>query len=193
VSKFYKPFILNNLSEIQEEILSVFPKDHHNGYHFFYLKNSINIFLGLPKLRKMLDDFRFTNGITKIGFAFSVMMPKNKLPVHSDSEKFRYSFNIPVNNCESSYVNFFQTSQEKKIMTTENAKHKTILSYELFDNEKCKLIESNHITSPYIMDTTVPHSVFNNSSKERIMLLIRLEPEVDNIVQQLTGLQDNPR
>lgn len=186
MSRFFKIVPTKNFSIIRNEILELFPYDKINVSRFLYLENNVEKFLQRPNLCKLLEDFNLTNAVKKLGFCFNIMKPKFKLDVHIDSvSSFRYSLNIPLLNCEKSKFLFFQSHvPPTKILFDK-------YSYYKYYPNQYSLLEEHYIDLPYVLDTTVPHQVQNESDKSRVSLLIRLDPIFDEIVQTQFGFIDN--
>lgn len=176
----FKTISIPNLSEIQQDILDKIPAGSLSRNDLFYVKDSVNHFLSIPSLKKLLDDLDFTNHIHSDGIALNVTFPGITLPIHYDSDKFVYSFNIPIQNCENTFVNLYATESQPIATPRKHPVHGTYVVSRAYDPNACKLIESHQVLEPCILNTNVPHNVSSKSDKVRIMLLVRLANSVNS-------------
>jgi hypothetical protein len=185
MSNFLKNIDLGDLTELKSEIISLFPVEHYGKKCIIYVDNNIDVFLGIPKLKNLLEDLKLLDGITCLGFAFHLLPPHSTLGIHTDSDDFRYSLNIPLSEYDNNYMTFYETTHKPWNLSDNYASAKG------FMYEQCSLVERVKVSTPYVIDTTVPHDSENKSDSWQFTFLIRLEPVVDRVVQQLTGLTDN--
>jgi len=175
----FKTLNIDNLEAIQEAVLARVPPSSYEKNDLFYVKNNIKYFLDIPELKKLLDDLDFTNHIHSDGIALNVTMPGVTLPIHYDSDKFKYSFNIPLKNCEGTFVNLYHTDSEPQSVPRKHPIHNTYVVSRRFDPALCRLLESHEAINPCILNTNVPHNVVNKTNKIRVMLLIRLDNKIN--------------
>lgn len=183
----FKTIKIPNLVEIQEAVLQQIPADSFAKNDLFYVKNSVEHFLAIPCLKKLLDDLDFTNHIHTDGIALNVTFPGVRLPIHYDSDKFIYSFNIPIQNCENTFVNVYKTESQPVATPRKHPVHGTYVVSRAYDPKQCELVESHQALDPCILNTRAPHNVVSNSDKIRVMLLVRLANSVNSRFEQ----QDN--
>lgn len=175
----YRFIDTDNLKEIQQEILKKIPATSFDRNDLFYVKDSTNYFLDIPVLKDLLTKLGFIDHIHENGIAINVTFPKVTLPIHYDSDKFVYSFNIPILNYAGSYVNFWSTEAQPKDFPRIHPVYKTTVISKAYDPAECKLLDSIEVLSPCVINTRVPHNVRNISNDIRVMLLIRLASTVD--------------
>lgn len=186
MSKYLKNIDLGDITELKSEIIALFPKEMYNTPCIVYLPDNINVFLGIPKLKNLLESLNLLAGITQLGFAYHLLPPHSNLQsVHTDSDHFRYSLNIPLNEFTDNYMTFYKTSCLPTYLSDSSASAKA------YSYDQCELIDRVKVTTPYVIDTTVPHDSENNTDEWQFIFLIRLEPIVDEVIQQLTGFTDN--
>ena len=176
----FKLLEIDNLSEIQEEVLKKIPPGSLNKNDLFYVNNSINYFLEIPALKNLLSKLELIDHIYQDGIALNITFPGVTLPIHYDSDKFVYSFNIPIQNCENTRVNLYKTDSTPVATQRKHPVHNTYVISRAYDPEKCTLIESHEVLSPCILNTRVPHNVVSYSNKIRIMLLVRLANSINS-------------
>jgi hypothetical protein len=170
----YRFIDIDNLEEIQKAVLKKIPVDLLTKNDLFYIKNSIKFFLDIPEIKTLLDKLGFTKHIHDNGIAVNVTMPGVELPIHYDSDKFIYSFNIPLLNYENTYVNFWETDSPATDFPRIHPIYKTTVITKAFDRKKCKLTDQIEPLRPCVINTHLPHNVSNKTDKIRVMLLVRL-------------------
>jgi hypothetical protein len=174
--KYYSPIQIENLKIIQEKVFKHFPKeDLLKKEALFYIPNNLNVFLNIPELKAELDKLNWTTYVFGIGFY--ILGPTDGSHIHVDSNTFNYSFNIPILNCENTFVNFFKTDKEPKKEVFKL--YDTFINYNKFEKVDCKLVDQLEMVTPHVINVQEPHNIVNNNIKPRITLLIRLRPELD--------------
>jgi len=176
---YYKTVYLENLPEIQKEVLSKIPNNELEKSSLFYLKDHYDLFLSKTLLGSTLADMNILEHI--FGVALVVITPRSGIPIHCDSGPYRYSLNIPIQGYEKTYVSFYKPLEEPKTVHVDKPddSHQHGHVYLHYDIAKCELINRFESISPYVMDTQVPHNVYNNSDVTRIMLLVRLKHTIN--------------
>jgi hypothetical protein len=175
--KYYLPISIKNLEIIQQKVFELFPKSEINNNNLFYIPNNLELFLNIPELKIELDNLGWTNYISSFGFY--VMQTTIGSPIHIDSGSSVCSFNIPILNCNNTYVNFYKTSKEPKKMFLPNG-----VSYYYCDPNSCELVDKLEMVVPHVISIKHAHNVVNLNSTPRITLLIRLNPElsIENLI-----------
>ena len=174
--KYYSPVPIDNLKIIQEKVFEYFPKEKLSTKEaLFYVPDNKNIFLSIPELKLELDKLNWTPYILAIGFY--IIAPTDGSPIHVDSTSFSYSFNIPILNCEDTYVNFYRANKEPKKQIY--SMYGTSMNYYKFDSAECELSDSLEMLTPHIINVREAHNIVNKNTKSRITLLIRLRNELD--------------
>ena len=185
MSNFYKTINVDNIKDIQQEIIRIFPNEYYGKGELFSIIDSGKILLGLPKLRKLLDYLNLSIGINE--FEFIVMQPNDKTGIHTDSSDFEYSFNIPLTDCDETYLSFYKSkiTTDKEYVSYENPTNKDTIHYKPYNYDECEFVESAIIRSPYIFNTDILHNLENRSNKEQIVALIRISHIANNTVKNL--------
>lgn len=179
---YYYTTHLENLSEIQQEVLSKIPDSELAKSSLFYLKDHYNLFLNGTLLGVTLAKMNMLEHVSGVGLI--VVMPYSGIPIHCDTGTYKHSLNIPIQGYDHTYVSFYKSLEEPNMVQVDkpNDSHQHGHGYLHYDIDKCKLLNRFESTSPYIMDTQVPHDVYNNSNVTRVMLLARLKHTINECV-----------
>lgn len=172
IDDFYKPVVIENLIEIQQEVLKLIPENLLNKTTLTYIENSKEIFLNIPVLNDFLRSKKMYWSVGNI--AINITQGHDAGNFHMDSGPFKHSLNIPIIGCENTWINFFKVNGDYKIVTVENkgvAHH-----FFRYTEDQCELIYEAETIRPYMLGVKTPHRVINKSDQTRIMLLIRLFP-----------------
>jgi len=165
----------DNLETIQEKCLKLFPNDMLKEDGIFYNKKDLE-FLTIDELKSELKKLNLLDRVRSIGF--NVTQPNNlNSGIHVDSGQHTQSLNIPLQNCENTFINHFKTEKspiEKKFIDPVTKHTQTYYEY---DEKECDLISSKETNLPYLIDTKTPHNISSKNDKVRIALLIRLKNE----------------
>jgi hypothetical protein len=175
----YKPVIIKNLQEIQDAVANTFPEmtDLTMTGYFTLPKNKVLEISNLRKLLKKLGLFAYLH-VANATVAPAGYSDPNKLPPYApvihidkadDNMSYIHSFNIPIKNCENTFVNYYKAHGADEIQYTEHG-----LPYRRFKAEECELIDQVEMSQAHIIDTSVPHAIVNPNNKTRILLAIRL-------------------
>lgn len=156
---------IENLEELQKECLEFIKEKIDLDKSSFVWMDG---FLELPSLKKSIKPFEENI----FGTVLNVALNK-ECDIHIDdgSSGWRYSFNIPIINCDDTFVYFYECEGE----STKKEDTKTFGAYQKFEQNECRLIETFETNKPYILDTRVPHNFKTFNNKPRVMLLIRLK------------------
>ena len=168
----YRPLQIDQLEEIQYEALKRIPTDLLDKTTLTYIENNREIFSGIPALRQYLLQSKIYSHVGPI--AVNITLGKDSGNHHVDNGIFQYSLNIPVMGCDNTWINFYETLSEPKVMAVKN-KGETH-NFLKFNPEECNLILSEETKSPYLLHVKTPHRVENRSDNIRVMLLLRLYP-----------------
>jgi hypothetical protein len=172
---------LNNLAEIQSELIKVIPENKLGIFSLFYLPNNLLLFSSIKVLRDALVHLQLQNYVR--GFAFLILPPSTKLPIHQDIGKFKWSLNIPLQvipGCFLKLYTNFNGIVETVKLPDGNIFHK-------HESENCNLIEVHDTITPYFFNTSIPHTVENCSEVDQIQLLIRfdsIDPAAEHIINE---------
>jgi hypothetical protein len=171
--KLFTRLPVKNLTEIQQEVLNILPEELFKLTTIIRLPEYDQQILDLPCIQKILGDFGFKPYILSV--QLHVTAPNITIPTHCDNG-FVYSFNIPIANCDKTYVSWFDTDGEPETLRVRDDPKG--LTYNRFDPSKCTLIERVEINTPYILNVQVPHNVENLNDTTRLMLLCRLHQDI---------------
>jgi hypothetical protein len=170
--KYYYPVYLENLSTIQQKVLQLFPKDKLDKSELFYIPDDLKLFLGIPELKTELDKLGWTQYIDCFGFY--VVQKTTGSTIHTDTGNDRvFSFNIPILNCENTFVNYYESTAEPIKKTLPNK-----VDYYYYDPAYCTLIDSFEMTSPHVINVSKIHNITNDNDRPRITLLVRLNNQL---------------
>jgi len=175
--KYYVPATVDNLNVIQEKVFSMFPKELLNTKvnNLFYLPDNVNLFLSIPELHNELDKLGLTANV--FSFAFYIVPPTAGTPIHIDSGDMTHSFNIPIKNCENTFLNFYKT--ESQPFKNTYVMYDKNINYYSFSPADCTLTDKLEMTTPHIIKVKEPHNVINLNNRSRITLLVRLKSNID--------------
>jgi hypothetical protein len=168
--KYYSPVYLEKLDIIQEKVFEFFPKDQLTKSNLFYVPNNLELFLSIPELKSELDKLNFTESVHS--FAFYVVQKTSSLGTthHIDTGDRTYSFNLPILNCNNTFVNFYKTNEAPVEKMLPNK-----VTYYWYDPTKCKLVDNLEMIQPHIINIKEVHNIVNINNAPRITLLIRLK------------------
>lgn len=94
----------------------------------------------------------------------------SRSPIHVDTGKYHYSLNLPIANCEKTFIKFYHTKKQPQLIKTTN------VEYWGFEEKDVDVLENIETNQPIIVNTKVAHSFESFQNKPRVMLLIRFEP-----------------
>lgn len=171
--KLFHLLPIQNLSDIQKAVLNLLPKELLQLTTITRLRDYHPQLYEMPSLKLALTSLGLDSSI--MNFQVHVTEPQVTIPIHCD-RGFVYSFNIPISNCENTFVTWFSTDSEPRVVTVRDDPNG--LTYSRYDTDKCTAIERVEINSPYVLNTQVPHCVENKNNYTRIMLLCRIYPDV---------------
>jgi len=167
---FYRTIKIDNLAVIQEEVLKKIPENLLNNTNLTYIENNKKIFLGIPELYNFLESIKINEFVGSI--AINVTTAQSNGNCHVDSGPYKYSINIPILNCENTFIDFYKVTGDHQIVYVE--KHGTRHHFFKYTEDQCELIYRGDTSVPYLLGTKTPHRVINDSDNIRIMLLIRM-------------------
>ena len=185
--KLYHLLDVTLLASVQAKVLDMFEKDetYRSQIALFYPKNAREI-RDVPEIKDFLNEVGLYDGVVSV--AFNIMLPGKKFSIHTDSNNFTYSLNIPIASYDDSKVSFYTNStKSNNTLTFDSTQHNTRVSANEFIDEECVLIEEVTPLVPYILNTSVPHRVTNGPNSTRIMMLCRLDPKLDTLICERYG------
>jgi hypothetical protein len=144
---------------IQEKYKKILP-DFDNGNFHQTVDIDIDSFMGVPVQR----------------FALIQCMPNAIGKIHTDFRRHdwdnRLALQIPLENCEQSVTNFWESNYDPPTEYTIN-NH----PYRWFDPDRCKLITTYRLTQPILFRIDIPHSVDNKCPAVRKAISIRFKKD----------------
>ena len=119
-----------------------------------------------------------------VSMAVHVLPPGRPQAIHIDTiVAHKYSYNIPVLNCEQSSVIYYESTQPLRpvlnMAHTMAPNQARSITYFDFDPETCREIDRFTMTQPTIICTGVPHNVLVDPPLLRIALLCRIGMTAD--------------
>jgi hypothetical protein len=90
------------------------------------------------------------------------------------SNKYVLAINIPIKNTEGTYTAFYEYI-DGPVQNMEFGRHDIIYRY--YGKANLNEIDRYALSKPVILNTTVPHSVINNTDKDRFALTFRFEKD----------------
>lgn len=175
---YFKQVTISNLDIIQQKVLNILNREinSHSHTHVYYPDNDRE-YLEIPELVEELKKLGFDQHIFSTGIF--VVAPGMPAPIHHDVG-YKYSFNLPIQGCENTEVNFFNsTKPPEERRTVDSGKR-----FYYYDPAYCTQTASCNMSSPYILNTSEPHNIVNLNpagSKLRITLLLRLNEELGDL------------
>jgi hypothetical protein len=172
---------LPNLKELQEEVIKFLPE------HYFYAPafdtHNPDMFENLPELRKAIEF---------IGKPFSDIYcicvitchPHIGHPLHRDNKPddncSDYMFNIPIYNCEKTYVNFYtEKPGVEPIMVRHGAASNREDPYPHYLEDDVEVFETVYTTRAALINTMLIHGGQNTTDENRIIISIRYSSKFD--------------
>jgi hypothetical protein len=95
-------------------------------------------------------------------------------PVENTSSEYALAINIPIKNTEDTHTEFYEYI-DGPVKNMEFGSHNIIYSF--YGKANLKEIDRFSLTKPAILNTTVPHSVINNTDKDRFALTFRFKKD----------------
>ena len=170
----YTSIYIDNLSKIQNSILSKITLPSYTNATLFYPTENKNLVTEVVELTQLLTTLELLSDV--LGVAVIVVDPKTRIPIHKDTGNYTYSLNVPLLGYKNTFLNFYKTdSNDTTVEVPKQLGHASGIVFKKFDYEKCVLIESHETNSPYIMNTQIPHDVHNPNDYKRLFLLIRID------------------
>ena len=170
IMNFYTPFENEDVNILQQKVLNLISPESIEKEGLVILNNSES-FYQIPELDSFLRKLNLLSFVNMA--ALHVLEPNRGGNIHVDVGAYRYSLNIPILNCNNTYVEYYEPTAPPTIVTKEYM-GKTV-RLRKFDQNKCKLILRKETIDPYIIDTQFPHKVVSeNPTGTRVMLLLRL-------------------
>jgi hypothetical protein len=175
MTTLYKPVKIDNLQQIQDAVLKIYTPEQLDKPDLFYMTNEV--FLNIPELKSCLDNLGLLSYVHII--ATTVMPPGYGVPgatfpndptIHIDYGIYTHSLNIPIKNCDNTFVSYHTVNGPPETMHLET----NGLPFHYYKPENCVQIDQVEMTQAYIINTSVPHAIVNPTDKTRILIAIRL-------------------
>lgn len=188
--KRYTILTIDNLTKLQHEVLNYLPFEMmvqetktKNGRIISYLHDTKDILDNVPLLSEYLNNFNLSKDNVLIGL--NIAQPFYKSPIHLDPLDFAcYSINIPICNCNDTFLHFYKANVQKPIENFGNSKHK--LNFTKYSLQDCTFLETISTANPYILNMNTPHQFDNSKNNNaRYMLLCRVKRNFDKDIENL--------
>lgn len=168
-SMFYKPLHLLDLDDLQRDFLSTFVSPNYKDSILYYPKDGFVFITRSNPIKNCLQQINITLSDIS-GVAIIAIDAGISIPIHIDEGNYTYSLNIPISGYHNTYTKFYKTNS---LPTT--AGRETGRLYAKWITEECVEIDCFESNMPYLMNTSIPHSVENKSKRTRIFLLLRIK------------------
>ena len=165
---YYKSIDIPNFKIIQKKVSRLFPNIFSRSTLLHYDKST---FLKIKELKDFLENLNLIDSI----FVFSLHVTIKNEPevIHIDEGEFNCSLNLPILNCNNTFVNFYETIELPKKGRLPNS-NEDVVDYLEFDKKNCKLVNCLEMNKPHLINVKIPHGILNPNPTTRITLLIRL-------------------
>ena len=166
-----------NLEEISKQVLDLSPELHKNTN--IYKSYGKEFFGSIVTLVESVETLKPWKEIFDIALVST--KPKSKLPIHVDYgpiTKHKYSLNIPVYNCENTYVIMYKKKNNNVNYYTKSSGHN---DYNEFNEVDMEPIDTFYLSKAALFSTQIPHRPINETTEPRIMLTVRFETPWDNV------------
>ena len=113
------------------------------------------------------------------------MRPHSSLVPHIDNPNIperKWAINIPIKNCENSYTVFYSAPQKVIDKKRDRNAHGNLVQKIEFSPDEITEIDRVESDVPYYCNTKIIHSGANPTNDVRILLSLRFEPDIDDIV-----------
>lgn len=152
IGKLYKFLDIPDYQSISEELLSYYNSltKFKEVRGFTKVVDTMPLLHNLPSLREAFKQLQLNCVYT----AFIIV--DNSIPelVHRDKGDHRYRLLWPVQNCQNTFVRFFNVEENKKVWFGSPNKR-----YSGYDITNAVEIGNYELTSPIVADITVPHYI----------------------------------
>ena len=154
---------LDEVLKIQQDFRNLIP----NNMSFFQLiKIDTKKFMGLDIDRPVLIQ----------------VAPNTFSQIHKDigwdASGRSLAIQIPLDNCEESTTNFWESTIKPKLMQTKNGH-----LYSYYDESTCTKLAEYKLTSPVLFDTKILHNVTNPTNQVRRAISLRFKEDPWHLVK----------
>ena len=161
----YKKIHIDDLELFQKNLLPLIHKDAFKLVGVF--PQWSDELLNSKEIQKLINQLNLSNKIDYI--AVITMPPNSESPIHIDGDRPECSLNIPLLNCENTFMNWYSSDQPPKEVVVEDNK-----TYFGADIETCTKIASIEMNNPYYVNIKQLHNGYNPNDTWRVLLSIRL-------------------
>ena len=169
---FYQPIHFDNLELIRSKIADIVVNTVDISKPLFEYHNARK-FTDIPEFKEQLIE---KNLYDFLHYAVINVSLKGTSPIHTDSEKFTYSLNIPIIGYKNTYLHFYESHQKPILQGTGSGN----VTYALHNHSQCKPIGKFETTEPAIVNTRVAHCFQNCNVEPRVVLLLRINSQWQN-------------
>ncbi len=164
----YSPIHFDNLEIIQSKIADIILNTVDISKPLFEYHKAKK-FTDIPEFKEQLQD---KNLYDFLHYAVINVSLKGTSPIHTDSDAFIYSLNIPIIGYKNTYLHFYESDEKPIVQGTGSGG----VTYRLHNYSQCRLIQKIETTEPAIVNTQVAHCFQNCNIEPRVVLLLRLSP-----------------
>ena len=153
-------------------------------YQLGFTKLPIEEILNTSKTLK--DWFKSLNCMPTSSYMIKTQVGSSKENAHVDNwienpiwnkssvSKYLLAINVPVKNTEGTYTDFYEYI-DGPVKNMEFERHD--ITYRYYGKANLKEIDRYSLSKPVVLNTTIPHSVINNTDKDRFVLTFRFEKD----------------
>jgi hypothetical protein len=178
MNTLYRAVEIDNLQQIQNAVLKIYTSEQLDKLDLFYMTNEV--FLNIPELKSCLDNLGLLSYVHII--ATTVVPPGYGVPgatfpndptIHIDYGNNTHSLNIPIKNCDNTFLSFHNVNGPPEKIHLE----KSGLPFYYYKPKNSIQIDQIEMNQAYIVNTSVPHAIVNPTDKTRVLIAIRLKAE----------------
>jgi hypothetical protein len=175
---YYKYVEFPNLEEIAETVFYNIPDSYKiiGGFR----DHIPEVFQKCKPLVEGLKSFTVWDNVKNIA-VITVTPNGGYMPVHTDfgMSDFPYSLNLPIANCGlTSYTCMYKVLPGRCAKTTQRDDTNGS-NYNHYDFDDVEEVERFYLTKPAFFNTSIPHSVHNHGTEQRVILSVRFKEAFD--------------
>lgn len=181
---FYKPLVVNNLTEIQSEVIPFIYKkisDFDTATPQFVYVNRDEIESTVPSYVKYIDSLGLLD--KWVWCAIITTNGEHEFPIHVDSYDWKvrcYGLNLPIINCEGTYTVWYDAEIEGEIFDKDNdPRH---YARRIKPDTIATEIGRWDMSNPAWINTSIPHRPVSTHNKPRAVISARFRPELHKML-----------
>lgn len=144
-----------------------------------------------PYLYKYLKLINVVDFIERIGFGVTTK-PEN-LPIHTDAPATAFALNMPILNCDDTYLAWYNATQRKGEYAVDYASDSwhEVSTAAFFDKDFATEIARIHAIEPHWVNVENPHAVLYGPNKSyegvRVIITVRFDHRIYDYLTNLYG------